>query len=462
MPLDRTDRLLLPALLALNALLKFNWLGVNELSGDEPFTVYWSLRGLPGILHMLQGENNPPLYFLIMKAWASVVPLEPAWLRIPSAVFSTLTAWPLFLLARRLAGRSVAITTVLLFTFSSHHFGFAHEVRAYSLFTLLTVAGFAQLTLMRDRPAVRSRDTAALAAIDVLLVYTHFFGWLAIGMQLVCAGLCTGWKPLRRNSLIAAGIALLTYLPYAPIFLGRTGKSVAEGTWVTSPTWEEPYNMLWRWSNRPVIAVFFLAAVLFGAWKCRLRAPALQAGLLWSFVPLIGLFLVSFVVPVYVDRYLVWAAPGFALAVAASLAQVPQARLHTALSVAACASMLLTLAPWKDNGRRPSRVVAQVNAWSTPHRTVVLFPHHYELTYAYHLDDRLFRTDSSLSRGLAERRTIAVYLHDSLPALDPMGPVLLVRSGDGFPALYARLRSGYPAIDSVEADHRVWVYRFRH
>lgn len=81
MPLDRTDRLLLPALLALNALLKFNWLGVNELSGDEPFTVYWSLRGLPGILHMLQGENNPPLYFLIMKAWASVVPLEPARMR---------------------------------------------------------------------------------------------------------------------------------------------------------------------------------------------------------------------------------------------------------------------------------------------------------------------------------------------------------------------------------------------
>ncbi len=462
MPLDRTDRLLLFALIALNAVLKFNWLGVNELAGDEPFTVYWSLRGMPEILHMLQDENNPPLYFLIMKAWAAMVPLEAAWLRIPSAVFSILTAWPLFLLARRLAGRSVAITTVLLFTFSSHHFGFAHEVRAYALFTLLTVAGFAQLTLMRDRSAVRSRDVAAIAAIDVLLVYTHFFGWLAIGMQLVCAGVCTGWRPLWRSTLIAAGIALLGYLPYVPIFLGRTGKSVVDGTWVTTPTWEEPYNMLWRWSNQPMIAVPFLAAVLWGTWKSRLRAPALQMGLLWSFVPLIGLFLVSFVVPVYVDRYLVWAAPGFALAVAASLAQVPHARLHTALSVAACASMLLTMAPWKDNGRRPGRVVAQVHAWSAPDQAVALFPHHYDLTYAYHLDASMFRTDTSVSRSLGARRTFAVYPHDTLPVFDPTDQVLLVRSGDGFPALYAGLRSRYADIDSVEADHRVWVYRFRH
>ena len=39
-----SDRQLLFLLLALNALLKLSWLGVNELSGDEPFTVFWALQ----------------------------------------------------------------------------------------------------------------------------------------------------------------------------------------------------------------------------------------------------------------------------------------------------------------------------------------------------------------------------------------------------------------------------------
>ena len=91
-----TDRRLLLALLALNALLKFSWLGVNELSGDEPFTVFWATRPFSEFAVMLRTENNPPLYFLLIRAWTRLVPLEEAWLRVPSALFSILTVWPLF------------------------------------------------------------------------------------------------------------------------------------------------------------------------------------------------------------------------------------------------------------------------------------------------------------------------------------------------------------------------------
>ena len=31
-------------LLLVNLALKLAWAGVNELAGDEPFTVYWSMR----------------------------------------------------------------------------------------------------------------------------------------------------------------------------------------------------------------------------------------------------------------------------------------------------------------------------------------------------------------------------------------------------------------------------------
>src|SRR6185295_8921665 len=98
-----------PGLLLLNLALKLSWLGVNELAGDEPFTVHWSQQPFGVMLNMLREENNPPLYFLLIKWWSAIAPFEPAWLRVPSAVFSALTVWPLFLLTRRLSGSITAL-----------------------------------------------------------------------------------------------------------------------------------------------------------------------------------------------------------------------------------------------------------------------------------------------------------------------------------------------------------------
>ncbi|MBK6891867.1 MAG: hypothetical protein IPH00_01700 [Flavobacteriales bacterium] len=68
---------MIAALLVLNLALKLCWTGVNELAGDEPFTVYWAQRPLSELFGMLLTENNPPLYFLLMHGWSQMVPLDP-------------------------------------------------------------------------------------------------------------------------------------------------------------------------------------------------------------------------------------------------------------------------------------------------------------------------------------------------------------------------------------------------
>ena len=66
------DRSILFALIAFNLVLKLLWLDVNELAHDEPFTVYWSQQPLAAFGEMLRTENNPPLYFLLIKAWSAI------------------------------------------------------------------------------------------------------------------------------------------------------------------------------------------------------------------------------------------------------------------------------------------------------------------------------------------------------------------------------------------------------
>ena len=468
MPPARADRLLLLALLALNLLLKLLWLGVNELAHDEPFTVHWSQRPLTELWAMSRTENNPPLYFLLIKAWSAGVPFEAAWLRIPSALFSALAVWPLFLLARRYGERGAAILAAALFTCSNYHYGFAHEVRAYSLFTLLTITGMWLLVRAADRPDDGIRSMLPLSMLNVVLVYTHFFGWLVVGLQGLLVLILPELRSLRRGFLLGAAVTMGAFLPYALIFLERITQSVGKGTWLSPPMPEELYNMLWRWSNAPVLTVAFLALIVAAGWKDRLRSSGLRFAALWCFVPLLGMFAVSFTVPMFLDRYLVYAAPGFALLVALSAESLFQRRVAQRSVMAGLGlGMASTFTPWKDTGAHPSRVVQVEQEWCSDGCSVEVLPQWYWLTHLAAKDIRNLKRDLRSHLGQADPATAPVLgaRHPS-PPLDTSLAAVVIDAGahlsDPGRPWYQHLRAIYAKVDSVEADRKVRVYRFHH
>ncbi|MEO8066067.1 MAG: glycosyltransferase family 39 protein [Flavobacteriales bacterium] len=465
--MSRTDKLVLTVLVLLNAAVKLAWLRVNELSGDEPFTVFWAQQGTRDLLAMFQEENNPPLYFFLMKWWSAAAPLEVAWLRVPSAVFSAIAVWPLFLFARKHLSIWAAISACLLFTFCNEHYAYAHEVRAYGLLTLLAITAMWQLDRLARR---KPRAFLWLVAVNALMAYTHFMGWAAMGIQFLCLLVVAEWRHALRTWLKTLGIAVVLFVPYGHVFVQRVGSSVVHGTWLAQPAWDEPYSMLWRWSNQPAITVLFLCAIAFACWRTRAKNIAMRVGLLWAGTPLIGLFIVSFFVPLYLDRYLVWAAPGFAMLVVACLEQLTdkQTVVRVAL-IAACAAMLVTFRPWAGNGMHPSRVAEQVRQWDEEGGTsFTVLPYWYTLNWAAAEDLALFRDPYALETWNAVKsRGVGGYdpTHPVAGSDAPDGPVILIdadaRTTTPSPEVRSYLRANYPRIDSVEADRKVWVYRFR-
>lgn len=459
----------LAGLLALNLGLKMAWCGAHELGGDEPFTVYWSLRPLSALFGMLRTENNPPLYFLIMHAWLKLVPLDPAWIRLPSALFSTLTVWPLFLLARRLGGGLAAVTVGLLFTFSQHHYAFAHEARAYSLLVLAcTWAAWQLLRLSRPAsgPAVRGGTAmAALVAANVLATWAHYFGWLMVGLEIFLCFAVSGLRPVRAKVLGVALLTVLCNLPLLGILGSRAADSLGHGTWLSAPTWEEPYNMVLRWCNAPVVAVLFLGLVAWGLWRHK-PGGQLALPLWWALLPLLGMFLLSFLFPVYLDRYLLFASPGFYLLVALSAAgATDQQRVRLGLCTGCVLAMAATFAPWKDGAAHPSRVVAQVAAWQCPGTAVLLQPPWYGLSYAWALDKQLYTGASPVDLALKERKVHTVQAAE-MPVLD--SSITSVVHVDAWAALtdpegrvLRELRHRFVQVDSAEADRKVLVRLFR-
>ncbi len=459
----RTATRILIALILLNLLLKLLWLGRTEMAHDEPFTVLMAQRGWADLFAALRLENNPPLHFILTKLWSGVVPLDASWLRVPSAIVSALVVWPLFLLARSAGGIRVAVIAVLLFTFSNYHYGYAHEVRSYALFTLLATICMWQLWRMAEQ---EPRALLWFSIASIAMVYTHFFGWLMLGVVGFTVLIVPEMRDARRSTFIAIGIALLSYLPYFGTFLGRMGDSVEQGTWLKSPEPEEVYNMIWRWSNVPVVAVIILLVIVVAVARTGMRNTGIRIGLLWTFLPLIGMFLISYRVPIFLDRYLVYAAPGFCLLVAMSLAHVIREGLWQWVPTAlVLGGMAFTFTPWKEGELHPSRVVAQVQQWRGERGAVLLTPPFYAPTFAWHLDKELFRDPEILEAGLDHDEVFPTGPHDQVPKdTSEFRTVVLV---DAWSALTdpdqltkKALRAQWPTVDSVEADKKVWVYRY--
>ncbi|MBL0046014.1 MAG: glycosyltransferase family 39 protein [Flavobacteriales bacterium] len=453
-----SDRTLILLLLAMNALLKFSWLSVNDLSGDEPFTVYWSRQPIAALFEMLRTENNPPLHFLLVKMWGLFTPMEENWLRVPSASFSILTIWPLFLLARKISDRWAALVACLLFTLNNHQYIYSHEVRGYSLLLLLSV--LALWLLVRDASA-RPRQWILLSLVFVGLVYTHFFGWLVIGLLGICVFVLRELRPAKSTWIIAAILALVSYLPYGIVFFHRASESIVAGTWVRSHHAEEIWHMVRRWSNQPVVTLILLFTVVFVVVKDRVRHIAMRFGLLWMLVPLVGLWLLQWKVPVYVDRYLLFASPGFYLLAGHALVHaITTARWRWVLPATGVVSMAFTFTPWKDNGQHPSQAAKQVLAWqrSNTDPRVLVFPPWYKLTMQWHLDKSSF-----LNPPWSDYFSPAMNDKQGLGSNPGASGLIVVRQGGAEIELEAGgLPQGPPFVlaDSTNTDDRVRVYRF--
>lgn len=452
------DRLLLFLLFGLNLALRTIWHGPDTLVHDEPFTVYWSQRPWPEFLAMLRGENNPPLHFVLTKAWSQLVPFEPAWLRMPSAWFSALAVIPLHRIAKHLLDSRIALVSALILTFSNYHIGYAHEVRAYALLMLLSVTSM-WLVVRRSAGARTESDRNwPLAATLIAMVYTHFFGWLMVGVLasavLLVPALRTARAALLRSTLLAA----LAFAPYVLIMAGQAGKSIVEGTWLEAPNWEEPYNMIWRWSNAPVVAVAFLVLVALGMARSRMGTALLRLGVVWALLPLIAMFLVSFIVPVFHDRYLVFAAPGFALLVGASVRAVHLSLpLERVLSICVALGMVLSCTPWQNGPYEPKRVVDQVERWCGSDCHLEVVPAWYWLNYLAAKDIDLLKIDqrallgsSPLIPDPAQARSLGTYVLIDGSGSEASGPIRRA------------LSAVFSQTDSTEADHRVRIYRFQH
>ncbi|HMN14120.1 MAG TPA: glycosyltransferase family 39 protein, partial [Bellilinea sp.] len=137
--MDKNSRItLLIVILVSTGLL---WFAAAKMSfwEDETYTSSQSQKTIPVILEGFQSDVHPVLPLIFTSLWGSIFGYDEPGLRSLSIIFSGLSLWAVFFLAKDLFDRKTAFLAVMILAFMPLFIMFGHQARYYPMAMLFSV-----------------------------------------------------------------------------------------------------------------------------------------------------------------------------------------------------------------------------------------------------------------------------------------------------------------------------------
>lgn len=463
----------IPLIFLLNFFYKIIFITQNDIALDEPFTIYWAQADFSDLYQMLKGENNPPLYFILLYFWIRLFGIGPLSVRFLPFIFSCLTAVFVYIFGKEQFSKQTGITASLLFTFANYHIFQAHDSRVYSLFALLTVVSSYYFLKSIKNPDNRKYQVI-IAISNMLLVYAHFFAWWIIFIQGLSAILI---KPIRKTYLkkyiYICVLVWIAYLPYISILWERFSSSASQGTWVQPPVLADLYTMLWRFCNAPFTTVFCLITLVVGYFILIKTKALFDNTAVWFltiafWLPYLFMFFISFRVPVYVDKYLVFATIPLYLLLAyfVNYKSSEKKWINYIMSAALIILFIVTSKPNIDNKRRMAEMTEYVKQIKTPQTSVIISPYWLDLSFAYYYNRDYFKDYRHTHSLLKSESIFSTNGPEGLPfnEIENKKAVLFVAHHnelvDAENTIFGQLKKRFPSMEEKDFFDGIKVFYF--
>jgi hypothetical protein len=322
--------LLIAILFAATRLWNFTAYG---LFSDEVFTAQTiSLSWHDMFGAVIYDVVHPPLFYVLLKTWIHIGGSSLGWMKLFPVAVSIASIVPFYLLCRELKLKAATMNLALYaMAVNEYMVGYAQELRMYSLLLLLTISSLWLFAKFVNAIDVSRGLLLALFAVSLLLVYTHYYGWLIIAVEFLFLLIS------KRDRVISFSLSLAGLIVcFAPWAFLVTEAAVNKGGLGPNLNWNgrpRLFDLVWYYAilNGPVYnrfrpyamtfaTVLFSAPILFWAWqavrKTRMKDRSVFAWLtLLSLLPAVITFVASQVLPqsVWGIRFLIIIAPSYLL-----------------------------------------------------------------------------------------------------------------------------------------------------
>ncbi|HVN83382.1 MAG TPA: glycosyltransferase family 39 protein [Candidatus Binatia bacterium] len=213
-------------------LLRLYGIGSQAIWTDEAFS--WYAATTQELRHILLIDDSPPLYYLLLRAWLSLVGTTEATLRFPSAIAGTCFVATVLWTGLEIFNARVALWSGAVAALAPIHIYYSQEARAYACLVFFLLVS---QTLVWRALRTNSWSGWMLASLSMLVAfYTHYFAALGL-LSGVCLLWVSGERSYWRRYLAAALASALGFLPWVVWGFGVTARSGAAQDWIR-PIWE--------------------------------------------------------------------------------------------------------------------------------------------------------------------------------------------------------------------------------
>jgi hypothetical protein len=433
----------LVAILVVGAGVRLAGLNTPPLLFDEAFS--WRLASCDGsdLLARAARDNNPPLYYVLLKGWMRGVGESAAALRGLSAAWGVLAIAGAYLLAREACPRprdsaprddrggsagEVGLLAAALVALSVFQIHASQAARMYGMGAALAVWSTWALWRALRRPTLPA--WCAYAALAALFAHTHTYALLSLAGQGLFAA---GWlivahhgrpgelirAPAAQGWILATAAVAAIYAPWFPVLLRQRAQVTAE-FWSRPLAWTDFISAcygMWLFPDDNARLGGPLGSASLDAWW----ATGLTTGLVlalcyrpragtWCVVcgaiaPLaLAVAISSLGRNIFATRYMVFAHMFLLIGLALLISRLPSARgrwLIAAATLAGMASIQLDFASYRDAAPGPGgggRAAARcLDATRQPGEPVIVSTPMIQFPLSFHARDRqglLLRTDA--------------------------------------------------------------------
>ena len=177
---------------------------------DEIFSIHAAEHSWNTLLSFVALDLiHPPLFYMLLKLWIGLGGESLAWLRMLPAFLSIASLVPLILFLRELKQRvQVQLICMLLLTVNGALLKYSLEVRMYSLLMCLSLFSM----WLFARYFIKGKSFIPLVIVNILLVYTHYFGWFVVLSEV--AAILIYQRIKWRRILAMFAITFASFVPW--------------------------------------------------------------------------------------------------------------------------------------------------------------------------------------------------------------------------------------------------------
>lgn len=396
-------------------LVAFVWkvmnIGARDICLDEPFTIFnaqlnlWDIIKLPA-----NNEPTPPLFMMILHFWIKLFGIGAYSVRIVPILFNAFTAVILYFTGKKFFNSWSGIIASGLFIFSTYHFYFGGDTRTYAMLSFATAAALYFFLSVAREPEKKSK-TVGLIIANLILIYGHYFGLFVVFMEFVSAVFFLKNRAVLKKIAISIVATFVLYIPMLPVLYKQFFISKG-GTWLSPPVKSDYMHELQYFMNHKT-SLYVLAGILaLGIIVALFRKPG-TANLktkvlifLWWFVPYTIMFLVSFKIPMFTNRYILFNTIGLYLFAGFAIAYLFQ-RIKFLVPVAGLVLLVVmyTKMYTGDFAPRGVKETAEfVRTKADPQSTVVIYAHWSDLGFMYYYNQEIFKSVYQYEKLLDENK----------------------------------------------------------